>query len=203
MFDLTGKCALVTGASGGIGGSIAKALNAQGATVALSGTRVDSLNALAAELGDRAFVTPCNLGDAEAVSALAGRAIEAMGDLHILVNNAAVERNEPAHRATAAAIDETLLVYLRQAFMLCSAFAKDLFATQGNIVNVSSTAAAGAGGSGWPPPGRPSGRWCSAGGSCRPSAAAGTAAAGAAVGSGTAAAAVAAAAAAAGAAAAG
>ena len=72
--------------------------------------------------------------------------MEKFEKIDILVNNAAIERNEPAHRATAAAIDETLLVNLRQAFMLCSAFAKDLFATQGNIVNVSSTAAGGAGG---------------------------------------------------------
>jgi 3-oxoacyl-[acyl-carrier protein] reductase len=93
MFDLTGKCALVTGASGGIGGSIAKALYAQGAKVALSGTRVDPLNALAAELGDRAFVTPCNLGDADAVKALAGQASEAMGGLDILVNNAGITRD--------------------------------------------------------------------------------------------------------------
>ena len=93
MFDLTGKCALVTGASGGIGGSIARALYAQGAKVALSGTRVDPLNALAAELGDRAFVTPCNLGDADAVKALAGQASEAMGGLDILVNNAGITRD--------------------------------------------------------------------------------------------------------------
>lgn len=70
MFDLTGKNALVTGASGGIGGGIAKALHAAGATVALSGTRVEPLEALAAELGERAHVLPCNLGDAEAVKAL-------------------------------------------------------------------------------------------------------------------------------------
>jgi 3-oxoacyl-[acyl-carrier protein] reductase len=93
MFDLTGKCALVTGASGGIGGSIARALYAQGAKVALSGTRVDPLNALAAELGDRAFVTPCNLGDVDAVKALAGQASEAMGGLDILVNNAGITRD--------------------------------------------------------------------------------------------------------------
>ena len=67
MFDLTGKSALVTGASGGIGGSIARALHGAGATVGLSGTREEPLNALAAELGDRAYVLPCNLGDAEAV----------------------------------------------------------------------------------------------------------------------------------------
>lgn len=70
MFDLTGKSALVTGASGGIGGEIAKALHAAGANVGLSGTRVEPLEALAAELGERAFVLPCNLGDADAVKDL-------------------------------------------------------------------------------------------------------------------------------------
>ena len=93
MFDLTGKCALVTGASGGIGGDIARALHAQGATVALSGTREGPLYDLAAELGERAHVTPCNLSDAEAVIALAGQATQAMGGLHILVNNAGVTRD--------------------------------------------------------------------------------------------------------------
>ena len=73
MFDLTGKKALVTGASGGIGGAIARGLHAMGASVALSGTRVDPLEALAAELGERAFVTPCNLSDIEAVKALTGQ----------------------------------------------------------------------------------------------------------------------------------
>ena len=70
MFDLTGKNALVTGASGGIGAEIARVLHAGGATVALSGTRVEPLEALAADLGDRAFVVPCNLSDAVAVEAL-------------------------------------------------------------------------------------------------------------------------------------
>ena len=93
MFDLTGKKALVTGASGGIGGAIARGLHSQGASVALSGTRVDPLKALAAELGDRAFVTPCNLSDKEAVLALAGQASDAMGGLDILVNNAGITRD--------------------------------------------------------------------------------------------------------------
>ena len=78
MFDLTGKGALVTGASGGIGGAIARALHAQGATVALSGTRVEPLEALAAELGERAHVVPCNLADAEAVEVGAGKALSGM-----------------------------------------------------------------------------------------------------------------------------
>jgi 3-oxoacyl-[acyl-carrier protein] reductase len=70
MFDLTGKTALVTGASGGLGGAIARALHAQGATVGLSGTRRDALETLAAELGERAYVLPCDLSDAAAVEAL-------------------------------------------------------------------------------------------------------------------------------------
>jgi len=93
MFDLTGKCALVTGASGGIGGAIATALHGAGATVALSGTREEPLKSLAAELGDRAYVLPCNLSDAEAVDALPKQAIEAMGALDILVNNAGITRS--------------------------------------------------------------------------------------------------------------
>ena len=93
MFDLTGKKALVTGASGGIGGDIARGLHAQGATVALSGTREAPLKALADELGERAHVTPCNLSDVDAVKALAGQASEAMGGMDILVNNAGITRD--------------------------------------------------------------------------------------------------------------
>ena len=89
MFDLNGKTALITGASGGIGGAIAKALYDAGATVALSGTRVEPLQALAASLGDRAHVLPCNLSDAEAVTALPKQAADLMGSVDILVNNAA------------------------------------------------------------------------------------------------------------------
>ncbi|MGR3583378.1 MAG: SDR family NAD(P)-dependent oxidoreductase, partial [Pseudooceanicola nanhaiensis] len=94
MFDLTGKSALVTGASGGIGGAIAKALHGAGASVGLSGTRVEPLEALAAELGERAFVLPCNLGVAEAVAELPKQAAEAMGAVDILVNNAGITRDQ-------------------------------------------------------------------------------------------------------------
>ena len=93
MFDLTGKNALVTGASGGIGGAIARALYDAGATVALSGTRVAPLEELAASLGDRAHVLPCNLSDAEAVLALPKQAAEVMGSVDILVNNAGITRD--------------------------------------------------------------------------------------------------------------
>ncbi|MFQ5567959.1 MAG: SDR family NAD(P)-dependent oxidoreductase, partial [Paracoccaceae bacterium] len=93
MFDLTGRSALVTGASGGIGGAIARALHGRGAAVALSGTRTGPLEALAAELGERAHVTPCDLSDPAALAALPGEAAEAMGGLDILVNNAGMTRD--------------------------------------------------------------------------------------------------------------
>lgn len=93
MFDLTGKVALVTGASGGIGGAIARALHAQGATLALSGTRTGPLEELAAELGERAIVTPANLTDTAATEALIKTVEEQAGGLDILVNNAGLTRD--------------------------------------------------------------------------------------------------------------
>lgn len=93
MFDLTDRCALVTGASGGIGGAIAEAFAARGARVALSGTRADALGELAGRIGSAAAVLPCDLGDPGAVDALVGRAEDAMGRVDILVNNAGVTRD--------------------------------------------------------------------------------------------------------------
>ena len=94
MFDLTGKVALVTGASGGIGGAIAKALHAQGATVVLSGTRQEALDAVKAELGERAFTVIANLSDPASVDALPKAAEEAAGaPIDILVNNAGITRD--------------------------------------------------------------------------------------------------------------
>ena len=93
MFDLTGKVALVTGASGGIGGAIARALHAQGATLALSGTRTGPLEELAAALGERAIVTPANLTDTAATEALIKTVEEQAGGLDILVNNAGLTRD--------------------------------------------------------------------------------------------------------------
>jgi 3-oxoacyl-[acyl-carrier protein] reductase len=93
MFDLTGRTALVTGATGGIGGAIAKALHGQGATVAISGTRREVLDQLAGELGSRVHVLPCNLSESEQVEALVPSAEAAMGQLDILVCNAGITRD--------------------------------------------------------------------------------------------------------------
>src|SRR3979490_1119602 len=93
MFDLTGRTALVTGATGGIGGAIALALHAQGATVAVSGTRREVLETLASKLGDRVHVLPCNLSDAAEVEALVPAAEQAMGQVDILVANAGLTQD--------------------------------------------------------------------------------------------------------------
>lgn len=94
MFDLSGKKALVTGATGGLGGEIARALHAQGAHVAISGTRKEKLEELAGELGERVAVTPCDLSDSDAVDALPKQASEALGGLDILVSNAGITRDQ-------------------------------------------------------------------------------------------------------------
>ncbi|MBA4800260.1 MAG: 3-oxoacyl-[acyl-carrier-protein] reductase [Euryhalocaulis sp.] len=94
MFDLTGKRALVTGATGGLGGSIARALHAAGAEVALSGTREEKLQDVAKDLGERTHVAPCNLSDPASVDALPGQASEMMGGLDILISNAGVTRDQ-------------------------------------------------------------------------------------------------------------
>lgn len=139
MFDLTGKAALVTGASGGIGAEIARSLHAAGATVGLSGTRVEPLEALAAELGDRAHVLPCNLGDAEAVEALPKQAIEAMGSVDILVNNAGITRDNLFMRMSGDEWDEVLTVNLRSAMILSKGVMRGMMKTRwGRIINISS-----------------------------------------------------------------
>src|SRR3979409_2338185 len=92
MFDLTGRTALVTGATGGLGGAVAQALHAQGATVAISGTRREVLDTLAAKLGGRVHVLPCNLSDAAEVEALVPAAEKAMGQIDILVANAGITK---------------------------------------------------------------------------------------------------------------
>ena len=98
MFDLSGMTALVTGASGGLGSSIARALSAQGARLALSGSNVDKLNAFAGELGGDHVALPCNLSDGAAVDALVPQAVEALSKLDILVNNAGITRDNLAMR---------------------------------------------------------------------------------------------------------
>jgi len=139
MFDLTVKTALVTGASGGIGGEIARALHGAGAVVGLSGTREAPLEALAAELGERAHVLPCDLGDAEAVDALPRRAAEAMGALDILVNNAGITRDGLFMRMSDADWDDVLRVNLTAAMRLSRGAVRGMMkARWGRIVNIGS-----------------------------------------------------------------
>ncbi len=145
-FNFEGKVAVVTGASRGIGEATVRQLDVCGANTVLVARSEDKLLAIKEDLENASAHVAIDLSLDESPQIIRQVVLEEFGSIDILVNNAAVERNEPAHRATAAAIDETLLVNLRQAFMLCTVFAKDLFSTQGNIVNVSSTAAAGAGG---------------------------------------------------------
>ena len=139
MFDLTGKTALVTGASGGLGGAIARALYGQGATVALSGTRREALEALAGELGSRAYALPCDLADAVAVEALVPAAEAAMGSLDILVNNAGVTRDNLFMRMKDAEWDTVLAVNLTAAFRLSRSVLKGMMRRRfGRIVNITS-----------------------------------------------------------------
>ncbi|MEL6585466.1 MAG: 3-oxoacyl-[acyl-carrier-protein] reductase [Pseudomonadota bacterium] len=139
MFDLTGKAALVTGASGGIGAEIARTLHGAGARVGLSGTRQAPLSDLAAELGDGAHVLPCNLGDADAVTALPKQAIEAMGSVDILVNNAGITRDNLFMRMSEEEWAEVLNVNLTSAFRLSKGVMRGMMkARWGRIVNISS-----------------------------------------------------------------
>ncbi|MEM9638490.1 MAG: 3-oxoacyl-[acyl-carrier-protein] reductase [Pseudomonadota bacterium] len=143
MFDLTGKNALVTGASGGIGAEIARLLHGAGATVGLSGTRVDPLEALAGELGDRAHVLPCNLGDMAAVDALPKQAAEAMGSVDILVNNAGITRDNLLMRMSDDEWQSVLDVNLTATFRLCKGVMRGMMkARWGRIVNISSVVGA-------------------------------------------------------------
>ena len=118
MFDLTGKGALVTGATGGIGGAIAKALHAQGANVAISGTNEEKLDALAAELGSRVFVLPCDLRDRAAVVKLGEEAEKALGQVDILVNNAGITHDNLFMRMKDEEWDDVIAVNLTSVFVL-------------------------------------------------------------------------------------
>ena len=143
MFDLTGKAALVTGASGGIGGEIARALHGAGAVVALSGTRAGPLEALAADLGERVHVLPCNLSDAEAVEALPKQAAAAMGGVDILVNNAGITRDNLFMRMSDEEWQSVLDVNLTATFRLCRGVLRGMMkARWGRIVNISSVVGA-------------------------------------------------------------
>jgi 3-oxoacyl-[acyl-carrier protein] reductase len=139
MFDLTGMKALVTGASGGIGSAVARALAAQGARVALSGTRAEALDGLAAEIGNEAFGLPCDLSDPAAVDALVPRAADAMGGLDILVNNAGVTRDNLALRMKDEEWEQVIRVNLEAAFRLCRSALKPMMKARfGRIVSITS-----------------------------------------------------------------
>ncbi len=139
MFRLDGKAALVTGASGGIGGAIARALHGQGAKVVLSGTRREQLDALAAELGENAFVCTADLRDAAESAALVEAAEKAAGPLHILVNNAGLTRDMLALRMTDADWQTVLDVDLSAPFRLARAALRGMLRRRaGRIVNISS-----------------------------------------------------------------
>lgn len=139
MFDLTGRTALVTGASGGIGGAIARALHGQGAVVGLSGTRIEPLETLAAELGERAHVLACDLGNAEAVEALPKQATEAMGSVEILVNNAGLNRDQLFMRMSDEDWSRVIDINLTSAMRLSRGVLRGMMkARWGRIINVTS-----------------------------------------------------------------
>ena len=139
MFDLSNKCALVTGASGGIGGAIAKALYSQGSKVALSGTRVEPLRALAEELGDRAYVVPCNLSDVDAVKALSKTAADQMGGIDILVNNAGITRDNLFMRMSDEDWQHVLDINLTSTMHLMKSVMRTMMKQRfGRIINITS-----------------------------------------------------------------
>jgi 3-oxoacyl-[acyl-carrier protein] reductase len=139
MFELAGKKALVTGASGGIGGAIATALHRQGAIVAISGTRRDTLEQRAGELGEGVHVLPCDLADKQAVETLIPSAEAALGGLDILVNNAGITRDGLFLRMKDEDWDDVLAVNLTAAFRLCRAAVKGMMRRRyGRIINITS-----------------------------------------------------------------
>lgn len=139
MFDLSGKKALVTGASGGIGGAIATALHAQGATVGLSGTKLPALEGLAGKLGERAFVLPADLADAAAGDKLVADAESAMGQVDILVNNAGLTRDTIAIRLSDEDWQKVLDVNLTAGFRLARACLRTMMRRRwGRIIGIGS-----------------------------------------------------------------
>jgi 3-oxoacyl-[acyl-carrier protein] reductase len=139
MFDLTGKTALVTGATGGIGHAIARALHQQGATVAISGTRRDVLDQIAGELKDRVHVIPCNLADKDEVEALVPKSEEAMGQLDILVANAGITKDNLLVQLRDEDWDQVVAVNLTATFRLARAALRGMMRRRfGRIIGISS-----------------------------------------------------------------
>ena len=139
MFDLSGKTALVTGATGGLGGAIARALHRQGATVTLSGTRGEVLDAIAKEMGERVHVLPCNLADKDAVEALVPKSEETMGKLDILVANAGITRDNLFVQLRDEDWDEVINVNLTATFRLARAATKLMMRKRfGRIIAITS-----------------------------------------------------------------
>ena len=139
MFDLTGRTALVTGATGGIGGTIARTLHASGATVTISGTRIEMLDSLAGKLGGRVHVVRCDLADREDVENLVPAAEAAMGRLDILINNAAITRDNIFMRLKDEDWDEVLAINLTAAFRLIRAAVRGMVRRRfGRIIGITS-----------------------------------------------------------------
>ena len=142
MFDLTGKTALVTGATGGIGNAIAKALHKQGATVAISGTRREVLDTLAGELKERVHVLPCNLSDKDQVEALVPASEKAMGQLDILVANAGITKDNLFVQLRDEDWDQVIDVNLTATFRLARAATKLMMRKRfGRIIGITSVVA--------------------------------------------------------------
>ncbi len=141
MFDLTGKKALVTGATGGIGAGIARAFHKAGAEVAISGRQVDKLEALAAELGDRVHVVPCDLANKEQVAKLIDNAVAKLGRVDILVNNAGLTKDNLFMVMKDEQWDDVIAVNLTSTFMLTRAATRHMLRSKtgyGRIINIAS-----------------------------------------------------------------
>src|SRR6516162_6890198 len=141
MFDMTSRTALVTGATGGIGGAIARAFHQQGATVALSGTRRDALDQLSGELKDRVHVLPCNLADKEEVEALVPKCEQAMGRLDILVANAGITKDNLLAQLRDEDWDQVVAINLTATFRLARAAVRGMMRQRfGRIIGITSVA---------------------------------------------------------------